>query len=109
MTSYGEKTRPGQCPEQQLIAQRPSMINEAREVCSAKSSSLWVFALFMLPLVPVDIRDANHPGQSSLPLVDHTEFADLKFPVPECLLMVHVCLAPDRNAGGPCCNEQPIL
>ena len=26
--SYGEETRPGQCPEQQLIAQRPSMINE---------------------------------------------------------------------------------
>jgi len=32
MTPYGEETRPGQCPEQQLIAQRPSMINQAREV-----------------------------------------------------------------------------
>jgi pimeloyl-ACP methyl ester carboxylesterase len=30
--SYGEKTRPGHCPEQQLIAQLPSMINQAREV-----------------------------------------------------------------------------
>ena len=31
-TPYGEKTRPGQCPEQQLIAQRPSMLYEAQEV-----------------------------------------------------------------------------
>src|SRR6516162_2287830 len=73
-----------------------------------KSSSFWVFALFMPPLFPVDIRGANHPGQSSLPLVDHTEFDDLKFPVPECPLMVQVCLAPSRNAGAPCCNE-PVV
>src|SRR5215472_7451747 len=33
------------------------------------------------------------------PLVDHTEFGDLKFPAPECHLMVQVCLAPGRNAG----------
>ena len=26
----GEKTRPGYCPEQQLFARRPSMINQAR-------------------------------------------------------------------------------
>ena len=29
---YGEKTRAGHGPEQQLFAQRPSMINQAREV-----------------------------------------------------------------------------
>jgi len=28
--AYGEKTGPGHCPERQLIAQRPSMINQAR-------------------------------------------------------------------------------
>jgi hypothetical protein len=28
---YGEKTRPGHCPEQQLFAQRPSMINQAEK------------------------------------------------------------------------------
>ena len=62
--------------------------------CSAKSSSFWVFALFTPPLVPVDIHDADHPGQSSPRLVDHTEFGDLKFPAPECLLMVQVlCLS----------------
>ena len=30
--SNGEKTGPGHCPEQQLIAQRPPMINQARGV-----------------------------------------------------------------------------
>jgi hypothetical protein len=37
--AYGEKTRPGHCPEQQLIAQLPSMINEAREVPFATGDS----------------------------------------------------------------------
>jgi len=62
--------------------------------------------LFIPPLFPVDIRDADRRGQSSLPLGDHTEFGDLKFPAPECLLMIQVCLAPDRNAGGLCCTTQ---
>ena len=59
----------------------------------------------MPPLFPVDIRDADHPGQSFLQLVGHTEFGDPKFPAPECLVMVQVCLAPGRNAGGPCFLE----
>jgi len=50
--------------------------------------------IFMPPFFPVDIRDADRPGQSSLPLVAHTEFGDLKFPAPECLLVGQVCLAP---------------
>ena len=29
----GQKTRPGRCPEQELIVQRPLMMNQAREVC----------------------------------------------------------------------------
>src|SRR5207237_9741807 len=62
--------------------------------------------LFIAPLFPVAIRDADRRGQSSLPLGDHTEFGDLKFPAPECLLMIQVCLAPDRNAGGLCCTTQ---
>ena len=33
----------------------------------------------MPPLFPVDIRDADRPGQSSLPLVAHTEFGGLNF------------------------------
>ena len=58
---------------------------------------------------PVDIRDADRRGRGSLPLGDHTELGGLKFPAPECLVMVQVCLAPARNAGGLCCNEPPIL
>jgi len=57
--------------------------------------------LFMPPFFPADIRDADHPGQSSLPLGDHAEFGNLKFPAPECLRMVQVCLAPGRSVGGP--------
>ena len=62
-----------------------------------------------MPLVPVDIRDADHPGQSSPPLADHTEFGDLKFPAPECLLMVQVCLAPGRNADALVVMSHPFF
>ena len=31
MSSYGEKTRPGPCPEPELIALRTLMINQARQ------------------------------------------------------------------------------
>ena len=73
-----------------------------------KKLLFWVFALFMPPLFPVDIRGADRPGQSALPLVDHSEFGALKFPAPECLLMVQGCLALGPNAGVLCCNEPPI-
>ena len=63
----------------------------------------------MPPLFPVDIRGADRPGQSALPLVDHSEFGDLKFPAPECLLMVQGYLALGPSAGAPCCYESPIL
>ena len=41
---YGEKTRPGQCPEQQLIARHPSMINEAREVLCQVRFPAWTLS-----------------------------------------------------------------
>ena len=53
--------------------------------------------LFTPALFPPDIRGAARPGQNSLALGDHTEFGDLRFPAPECLLMVQVCLAPGRS------------
>ena len=62
--------------------------------------------IFMPPFFPVDIRDADRPGQSALPLVVHTEFGDVKFPAPECLPMVQVCLAPGWSAGAPCCTTE---
>jgi hypothetical protein len=63
-----------------------------------KPSSFSVFRrLFMSLPSLIDIRDIVRPGQSCLPipLGDHTEFADPKFPLRECLLMVQVYLAPD--------------
>src|SRR5215468_7063777 len=46
--AYGEKTRPG--PEQQLIAQRPSMINEAREVlCQWRFPASLIYVLIVSP------------------------------------------------------------
>ena len=32
LIAYGQKTRPGRCPEPEIIAQRTLMINQAREV-----------------------------------------------------------------------------
>ena len=50
LIAYGEKTRPGQCPEQQLIAQRPSMINEAREVlCQGRFPASLIDVLIVSP------------------------------------------------------------
>ena len=54
--SYGEKTRrPGHCPQRQLMAQRPSMINQAREVCCQgrfPTSLLYVPIVSPSPAVP---------------------------------------------------------
>jgi hypothetical protein len=53
--SYGEKTDPGHCPEQQLIAQRPSMINQAQDVFSQgsfRASLIYVLIVSPSPAVP---------------------------------------------------------
>ena len=75
-------------------------------LCSAKTSSFWVFACFSRRHFFQSIF-VMQPAQDRTPLPrgDHTEFGDLKFPAPECLLMVQVCLALGQNAGGPCCND----
>ena len=49
----GEKTRPGLCPERQVIARRPSMINQAREVfCQGRcpASLIYVSTVTHRPL-----------------------------------------------------------
>ena len=66
-----------------------------------KKLLFWVFALFMPPLFPVDIRGADRPGQSALPLVDHSEFGDLKSGAPECLLMGSGMPGPRPECGRP--------
>jgi len=46
----GQDTRPGHCPRQQLIGQRPSMINQAREVfCQARFPASLIYALIVSP------------------------------------------------------------
>ena len=43
-----KKTGPGHCPEQQLIAQRPSMINQAREVfCQGRFPASLISLLYV--------------------------------------------------------------
>ena len=42
-------------------------------------------------------------------LLDHAEVGDLKFPAPECLLMVQVCLAPGRNADALVVMSHPFF
>ena len=48
--SNGQDTRPGHCPRQQLIGQRPSMIDQAREVfCQARFPASLLYALIVSP------------------------------------------------------------
>ena len=56
-TSYGQTTGPGHCTEQQLIAQRPSMLNEAREVlCQGRFPASLIYCAHCEPIArcPVD-------------------------------------------------------
>src|SRR6516225_9254756 len=63
-TSNGEKTRPGYCPEQQLFARCPSMINEAREVfCQGR------FPASLIYVLTVNHRPLSRRLLCSLPLV----------------------------------------
>ena len=50
---YGEKTRPGPCPEPELIALRTLMINQAREVfCQGRFPASFVLIVSPSPAVP---------------------------------------------------------
>ena len=58
----GEKTRPGYCPEQQLFARRPSMINEAREVfCQGRFPASLIYVLTVNPYGQKTRRGPNPP------------------------------------------------
>src|SRR6516164_7445855 len=46
----GQDTRPGHCPRQQPIGQRPSMIDQAREVfCQGRFPASLIYALIVSP------------------------------------------------------------
>ena len=76
--------------------------------CAPQKLVLLGFRRVFMPLLSlVDIRDADHRGPSALPRGDHTEFGDLRFREPECLLMVPVGPALGWSVGAPCCNASP--
>ena|SRR5437879_11659038 len=67
---YGEKTRPGRCPEQELIAQRPLMINQAREVfCQGRfpASLIYVLIVGPWPAVPSTFMPLPFRSTSAVP------------------------------------------
>ncbi len=77
-------------------------------MCSANSPCASRFKLNLMPqFSPVHIRDADRLEQGFLPLGDHTEYGNLKFVAPECLLRVQEYLAPGWSVGGLGCNEPP--
>ena len=66
--SYGQKTRPCRCPEQELIAQRQLMINPGRPFARRfRASLIYVMiasASFAVPLtfMPLPSRNTWHPA-----------------------------------------------
>jgi hypothetical protein len=76
--SNGQKTRPGHCPRQQLIGQRPSMIDQVREVfCQARFPASLIYALIVSP------SPALPSTLCRLPLVILQQAAQ-SFPAPHC-------------------------
>ena len=101
MTSYGEKTRPGQCPEQQLIAQRPSMINEAREVlCKGRFPASLIYVLIVSPSPAVPPTFMPLPSRNTSagrPVVLDTALLPGSFLPPSAKETRSDCLCPDGS------------
>jgi hypothetical protein len=83
--AYGQKTRPGRCPEPELIAQRTLMIDQAREVfCQGRFPASLIYVLIVSPspavpstFMPLRSRSTSAAPQSfSTPHCSH---------VPSCL------------------------
>src|SRR5215472_16389358 len=67
-TSHGEKTGPGHCSEQQLIAQSPPMINQAREVfCQRRFPASLIYVIYVLIVSPSPSRRLA-PGRQVSPV-----------------------------------------
>ncbi len=66
-SSYGEKTRPGRCPEPELIALRPLMINQAREVfCQGRFPASLIYVLIVSPWPAVPSTLMPLPSRTAL-------------------------------------------
>ena len=82
----------------------------AEALCSANSRSASRFELTLtLQFSRVDIRDADRPEQRFLPFGDHTEYRDVKFVAPECLLRAQESLAPGWRWAASVVMSHPLL
>src|SRR5437588_1940422 len=99
---YGEKTRPGRCSEPELIAQRPLMINQAREVfCQGRlpASLIYVLVVSPWPAVPSTFMPLPFRNTSAgPPVVLDTALLPCSFLPPAVKETRSDCLCPDGCA-----------
>src|SRR5215467_10889347 len=100
--SCGEKTRPSHCPEQQLIAQRQSMINQAREVfCQGRFPASLIYVLIVSPSPAVPSTFMPLPSRNTSagrPVVLDTALLPGSFLPPSAKETRSDCLCPDGCA-----------
>src|SRR5215472_9287064 len=98
----GEKTRPGHCPERQVIAQRPSMINQAREVfCQGRFPASLICVLIVSPSPAVPPTFMPLPSRNTSagrPVVVDTALLPGSFLPPSAKETRSDCLCPDGSA-----------
>ncbi len=101
-SSYGEKTRPGRCPEPELIALRPLMINQAREVfCQGRFPASLIYVLIVSPWPAVPSTFMPLPFRSTSagpPVVLDTALLPCSFLSPAVKETRSDCLCPDGCA-----------
>ena len=101
-TSCGEKTRPGHCPERQVIAQRPSMINQAREVfCQGRFPASLICVLIVSPSPAVPPTFMPLPSRNTSagrPVVLDTALLQCSFLPPSAKETRSDCFCPDGSA-----------
>ena len=98
----GQDTRPGHCPRQQLIGQRPSMIDQAREVfCQGRFPASLIYALIVSPspAVPSTFRPLASGNTSACrPVVLDTALLPRPFLPPSAKETRCDCLCPDGSS-----------
>jgi len=98
----GQDTRPGHCPRQQLIGQRPSMIDQAREVfCQARFPASLLYALIVSPspAVPSTFRPlASGNTSAGRPVVPGIALLPLSFLPSSAKETRCDCLCPDGSS-----------
>ena len=95
-----KKLVPVLCPEQQLIAQRPSMINQAREVfCQGRFPASFVLIVSPWPAVPSTFMPLPFRSTSAVPpVVLDTALLPCSFLPPAAKETRSDCLCPDGCA-----------